>query len=182
MDRRTSQGDPMKQLVMVATLCCVAVGAGAQDTRARISLPGYQEAFPIEVATTEFSVDAPMRKTYDAIIAVFDDYGVPLTMADTIRWIVGNGLFSRRTTFAGGLMSHWVDCGEGSMGTPNADRYRLSLVLLALLDPDGPSKTRLRIGFIGSGVDDGSTNRAVSCGSRGALEIKMVDAIKKKLQ
>jgi hypothetical protein len=167
---------------MGAALCCAAVGAGAQETRARISLPGYQDAFPIETATTEFSVDAPIRKTYDAIVAVLGEYGVPLTMADTTRWIVGNGLFNRRTTFAGGLMSHWVDCGEGSMGTPNADHYRLSLVLLALLDPDGPSKTRLRIGFIGSGVDDGSTNHAVSCGSRGTLEIKMTEAIQKKLR
>jgi hypothetical protein len=171
----------MRRLLVAVALCCAQAGAGAQATRARIVLPGYRDPFPIEDATADFTVDASLRKTWDAVVAVFDDYGVPLTMADTVRWTVGNGLFNRRTTFAGALMSHWLDCGGASMGTPNADHYRLSLVLLALLDADGPSKTRLRIGFIGGGVDEAATSIAVSCGSRGTFEIKMFEAVKKKL-
>ena len=69
------------------------------------------------------------------------------------------------------------------IGVPNADSYRLTIMFIAFVDAQDPSHTQLRVGLVASGVPStGSRTAAVQCGSKGALEQKLVDLVQAHLK
>jgi hypothetical protein len=149
-------------------LCFLAASLAAQPTRARIGLPGFKDMFPIEDVTVPYTLDAPVG-------AAFDSLKVPVQVDDSAGGIIGNVKLSARTSFAGYRLSRLLDCGTTTMGQNNADSFRLTMVFLALLDPVDVSHARVRIGFIAGGEPiAGSRRDAVTCGSTGVIEAKLV--------
>lgn len=159
--------------LLSALLCIAALPLGAQRSRAVISLPGYLAPFRIEDVTMPYSFDASASRVYAAVKASFDDLKIPLMVDDTTARLVGNGKLEARGSFADIRLSRLFDCGASATGQ-NADTYRLSFVLLVLYDPDGPTRTKVQIGFIAGGHDIAGTSKvAVTCGSTGRLEEKI---------
>jgi hypothetical protein len=65
------------------------------------------------------------------------------------------------------------------MTGPNADNYRLDIAFVAIIDKDGATGTRLRVGAIGSGMDvAGNAKDPVACASSGLLESKLLEVVK----
>ena len=155
---------------------------GAQDTRARIGLPGYKNSFPIEDVASPFVLAASKPRAHEAIKAALAELGVPLDRDEPTGAIVGNQSTTARITFAGFRMSRVFDCGSSTMGL-NADSFRLSIVFLVLLDADSPTSTKVRIGVIGGGEPvGGSRGQAVQCASTGVLETRLMELAGKHLQ
>jgi hypothetical protein len=153
----------------------------AQQSRAVISLPGFREPFRIEDVAVPYDFDAPIGKVYGAIRASFADLKIPVIVDDSMSGIIGNGKLQASGVFADTRLSRLLDCGAGAI-QQNADTYRLSIVLLVLVDADSPTRTKARIGFIGGGQDLGGTSKgAVNCGSSGKFEERLQGLIAKHL-
>jgi hypothetical protein len=164
--------------ILFVLLCTVAATAQAQS-RARISLAGFKEPIAIEDVSTPFTIDASAGKTFAALRAAFGELKIPLDVVDSAGGLIGNAKLSGVSIFAGQRLGKLFDCGSSAGGANNADSYRLSIVLLALVDPAGANSTKMRIGFVASGKDiGGATKMAVTCGSTGALETKMAELVK----
>jgi|SRR5579862_3039047 len=161
---------------LLVTLCCATTVLTAQQTRARIGLPGYKDMFPIEDVTLPFTLDAPPARSYAAVKAAFADLKVPVEVDDSAGGIVGTQKTQARINFAGYKLSRLFDCGTRPMGGANADSFRITMVFLALLDADGVNRTKLRVGFVGGGEPvGGSAREAVVCSSSGVIEAKLVE-------
>ena len=167
---------------LLALSCIAALPLGAQQSRAVISLPGYLAPFRIEDVAVPYSFDAPASNVYSAVKASLAELKIPLTVDDTTARLVGNGRLEARASFADLRLSRLFDCGASATGL-NADTYRLSFVLLVLYDPDGPTRTKVQIGFIAGGQDlSGMSKAAVTCGSTGRFEEKVQGLITKHLR
>jgi hypothetical protein len=164
--------------ILVLLLGCVAATASAQS-RARVTLAGFREPIAIEDVSTPFTIDASAGKTFTALRTAFAELKIPLDVVDSAGGLIGNAKLSAVTMFAGQRLGKLFDCGASAGGSNNADSYRLSIVLLALVDANGANSTKLRIGFVASGTDiGGATKMAVTCGSSGALEGKLAELVK----
>lgn len=157
-------------------LCCATSLAAAQQTRARIALPGYRDMFAIEDVALPFTLNAPVDSAFSAVKAAFAELKIPVTVDDTDGWLLGNQKFTATGTLAGYRLSRVLDCGMRPMGGANADSFRLTIVLLALFDTDDGLHTKLRLGFAAGGEPVGGASRdAVTCGSTGVLEARIVE-------
>jgi hypothetical protein len=167
---------------LVFAFCCAATTLTAQQTRARIGLPGFKDQFPIEDVAIAFTLDAPVGRSYAAVKAAFADLKLPVDADDSVGGVVGKQRSSAQINFAGYRMSRIFDCGMSTMGQ-NADSFRLTIVFLALLDPVDASHTRLRVGVVAGGEPtSGPRGNAVQCGSTGVLEAKLVDLASRHLK
>lgn len=171
----------MRRLLLA--LCCAAASLPAQATRASIGLPGFVDRFPIEDVTILFTLNAPRGTSYAAVKAAFADLKIPLTVDDSSGGLVGNQRSLAQLNFAGYRMSRIFDCGEGGTVGPHADSYRLTIVVLALLDSVDASHTKLQVGVVaGATPPTGSRTDAVQCGSKGTLEAKLVELASARLK
>jgi len=166
----------------IALVCCFTAAAmEGQATRARITLPGYRDAFPIEDVATPFELNAPIARAYDAIKGAFDDLKVPLDVNDGSGAVVGNKNIHALVSFAGFRLSRIVNCGSSPIGQ-NADSFKVSLVLLALLDSTDAKHTKVRVGFVGGAEPiAGALRQGVQCGSTGLLEAKLIELASSRL-
>jgi hypothetical protein len=165
----------LASVVLAATL-------GAQETRARIRLPGFKEPFPIEDIVVPFELDAPFSQAFSAIAAAFEDMKLPVKISDKSQGLVGNTKIQALRDLAGNRLTHLLDCGSKSTGL-NAETYRISFVLLALLDSVDAGHTKIRVGFTaGAEPPGGSARDAVNCSSSGVLEQQLIDRAKLHLR
>jgi hypothetical protein len=171
----------MRRLLIV--LCFAGSSLAAQSTRASIGLPGFRDKFPIEDVVQPFTLDAPLRASFVALQAAFADLKLPLNVADTTTWILGQQRVAGQINYAGLRMSKIFDCGQSAQGLRNADTFRLLIVALALLDPIDATHTSVKIGVVAGGDPPGAPRgEAVSCGSTGTLEAKLMELAKTHLK
>jgi hypothetical protein len=171
----------MRRLLFV--LCCAGSSLAAQKTRASIGLPGWRDKFPIEDVVQPFTLDAPLQKSFVAVQAAFADLKLPVNVADTVAWMVGQQRVAAQVSYAGYRMSKVFDCGQSATAGENADTFRLLVVFLVLFDPVDASHTRLQVGLVaGADPPGGPHLNAVQCGSKGVLEDKLVEAAKNHLK
>jgi len=160
----------------------LAVSLGAQETRARIRLPGFKEPFPIEDVVVPFELNAAFSKAFAAVAAAFDDLELPVNISDKSQGLVGNTKIQALRDLAGNRLTRLLDCGSKSTGL-NAETYRISLVFLALLDSIDANHTKVRVGFTaGAEPPGGSARDAVNCSSSGVLEQQLIDLAKLRLR
>lgn len=156
--------------------------AEAQFARARVWPPGFTTQLALDTMTTPVELDAPFGKVYTATVAAFDEMKIPIETRDSVRGMVGNLAIKKSNSFAGAQLSRWMNCGQGMTG-PNADNFRVYLAIAALLDRvASTNRTMIRVAMVAGAQDmQGNSKDAVACGSSGALEAKVLDAIKKRV-
>ena len=167
---------------MLLLLLCAASTLAAQESRARIGLPGFKDIFPIEDVTVPYELNGSFGRSYAAVKAAFVELKLDLSVDDSVAGLLGNKKLSARVNFLGFPLSRLLDCGMTTMGQ-NADSFRLSIVFLALLDPIDATRTKLRLGFIAGGEPvSGPRRDAVTCGSTGVLESRLVQLASARLR
>jgi hypothetical protein len=172
-------------LLMLQATTTAAQGIGQQGRASldlRTRLPGYGTAVYMDTVGTGVEVAAPVAKAYVALVSVLNDWGVPVTVADTTTWTVGNLQYRKTRSLAGTPLSRFFRCGYGLDG-PNADNYQVTMAIVARLQPREPGFSTVRVG-IAAGAKSITAGNAdpVFCASEGKLEHRMIDAMKKKLE
>ena len=172
----------MRRCLWCVVLLLSASAAEAQFARARVWPPGYTTQLALDTMTTPIELDAPYGKVFTATIAAFDELKIPFDTRDSLRGMVGNLAIKKTGSFAGAQLSRWMNCGQGMTG-PNADNFRVYLAIAALLDRvAATNRTTIRVAMVAGAQDmQGNSKDAVPCGSSGALELKLLDAVKKRI-
>lgn len=159
------------------------VSVTAQDApHVRVILPGFGTPIAIDTILALTDHDAPPDRVWTAAARVFDDYRVATDIRDSLRRVVGATRYVKSSSMAGFTMSAVLECGS-SMTGPNADNFRITSALVAVVRPGPAGKTVLGIGFIGSGRDvRGSSTDPVKCASTGRLETDFAERVRKLLR
>lgn len=150
-----------------------AAPLAAQRQRAVVVVPGQLTQVISDTMGTPYRVPFPARKVYHALLAAYRELKVPLELQDSLGLRVGSATFHRTGTFAGGQISTWLGCGDGASG-PNADGYRVYMILSSTVEEDGPEGARIRTAYLAGAVSQsGAANQPMPCESTGRLEIRI---------
>lgn len=154
--------------------------AGAQPLRARVGLIAFEEALALDTLAIGYAVTAPPRTVMFALDDAFKAFDIPVTVRDSFDMVIGNVAYKRMHTFANAPASKSLNCGGDITGW-NADEMRLTIAILALVDPGKDGGTRIRIGMAASAEDViGQKRPPIRCVSSGRLEAAMAEFVKKR--
>jgi hypothetical protein len=118
-------------------------------------------------------------KVWAALIQVYADLGIPLTVADTQSHVIGALRVVQRKPVGGDRLSRLLECGMSSYGL-NADRYTVQLTALTAVQSVGERLTAIDTRVGGSASPNG-INSNVACASSGVLEEKVTSMLRKAL-
>ncbi len=164
----------------VLLMAITGTGAHAQSFRARVGLLGFEGPIALDTMAVEYAVTAAPGAVVRALDAAFKDFNIPMTFRDSAGGVVGNVAYKKTRSFANAQGSKWLNCGSGMTG-PNADEMRLTVALIALVDPGPAGSTKLRIGMAASAEDVvGQSRPVIPCGTTGRLEAAIAEFVKKQ--
>jgi hypothetical protein len=145
-------------------------------------LPGYQSAVALDSGGIDVTLPAPAGAVFFAARQVFFELKIPMPLADSARGYLINGRLIRMRSLANSPLSTFLNCGAGMTG-PNADTFRVTMAIAALIDATGPRTTRLRLNVLaGAESTEGVSKSAIACGSSGLLEDRIMKTIRVKIR
>lgn len=171
--------------------CCglVAAGCGAAGG----VRPGGRFEEPVRVEGT-YAMEVPLSRTGQAyatalpapperawaeLPAVYAQLEIPLDHADAAARRLGNeGWLARR--IEGERLSEYVDCGEGPLGAPHADRYEVRLAVASRVVPSGSAST-IETTVAGTARDRAVSGGSLPCFSTGTLEARIAALLQLRL-
>ena len=137
---------------------------------------------PLDSGGVDVVLAASAGAVFFAARQVFFELKIPMPMADSARGYLINGRFIKLRSLAGSPLSTYLNCGAGMTG-PNADAYRVTMAIAALVDPKGPTTSRLRLNvFAGAESTEGASKSAIPCASSGVLEDRVLRTIRAKIR
>lgn len=173
--------------VAVATIvinACTTSGAETSpspepETVTRVTRPDV-EVQPFEVSGRQTSVlGAPLSAAWQVLAEVYDDLGIPVTESDPVVHQLGNpGYRARR--IEGRRLSRYLECGF-RIGMPNADIFDVTLMVVTRLTPVADS-TRVVTTVNATAKPRGEAGSRVQCGSRGSLELRIVELLAERFE
>jgi len=169
-------------VIVLLALPAVSIAASAQsaglgpfDARAG----KFGSVIISEAARTPDTIAVPREKVWAALIQVYAELGISLTVADTESHVIGALRVAQRKPIGGQQLSRLLECGVSSYG-PNADRYAVQLTALSAVQSVGEGLTTIDTRVGGSASPNG-INSTVSCASSGVLEAKVTAMVRKAL-
>ena len=142
--------------------------AGAVRTT---TTPGAPEAFA-----------APEAKVWDALAAAYWSIGRTVNLSEPAGHRMGSSNFYRSGRMYGQPVSHFANCGDGMTG-PLADTRRVYFSVVTTATAVDATHTALVTGVSPTAVDiSGGSSDRISCGSTGALEAMLYDAVARQLR
>lgn len=166
---------------MACGLLVVASGVDAQRPTA-VRLPGHPGSMALDSGSVDVTLPASPGAVFFAARQVFFELQIPTPLADSARGYLINGRFIKLRSLAGFPLSTYLSCGSGMTG-PNADAYRVTMAVAALIDPTGQGTSRLRLTVLAGGENnEGVSKSAVACASTGLLEERILRTIRVKIR
>lgn len=145
----------------------------------RVNLPAYSDLVMLDSMRTETELSAAPERVYAGVLKAYFDLGIPTGNTDNKAGIIGSEKFERIHQLAGAPMSRSFSCGESANG-PNADSYRITIVVVVWVKPGKSGGSVLGIAVAASGADlSGSFRVPRPCASNGRIEQKILDAVEK---
>lgn len=167
-------------IVVIITLVTSAASSGQGIY---VTLSAWPSPVLLDSLRQDHRIAAHPGAVYSAVQQAFGDLGLPVANTDSKVGIIATGLFERSRRIADAAMARSFNCGDSSVGAPNADTYRLSIAVAAWVRPDTAGGTALGLAATASGVDaSGARRGAHGCFSTGGLEEKIVAAVNKRLR
>jgi len=173
--------------VAVATIvinACTTSGtetspAPEPETVSRVTRPDI-EVQPFDVSWRQTSVlGAPISAAWQVLAEVYDELGIPVTESDPVAHQLGNAGYRARR-IEGRRLSRYLECGF-RIGIPNADVFDVTLRVVTRLTPVADS-TRVFTTVDATGKPRGEAGSRVHCGSRGSLELRIVELLAERFE
>jgi hypothetical protein len=181
---------PRSLLLVAATAACASGGAPAPGPSGPITqsigVAGTSDRMTISsggAAPTIHAVNATPDRVWRVMPAVFDSLGVPLTRVDPAQRVIGNDGFKVRQRLRNVPLSRFLDCGQTQIG-PNADSYEVFITLLVQVRPtqDAVTASSLVTTFEASARPLTFSQGYSRCSTRGALEARLLEAVRAQLR
>lgn len=176
MNRRSFDG--ARTLTMIAVLTgCASSSTSSSTSRPETVYAGGAalRINPDNGATTKV-LDSPLDRVWLRLPAAYDSVGVPLTLMDPRRHVMGNEGFKVRQTLAKRRLSGYFECGSTQVG-PNADSYEVYLTVLTTLEADGPQRTKMTTAVTALAKPMQFAQEYSRCSSKSALESRISDIV-----
>lgn len=172
----------IRSSVLAAVLLSLIVVPGeAEAQRRRVALPLFGAQVVLDTIGPQYSIPAPKGKVFIASAMVLSNFGIETDVSDSVGGMIGSIGMVKSRRLGRTPLSVYLSCGSSMTGL-RADYYRVTMPLLLILDPQGADSTRLRIALVASAQDPtGTSNQPVLCGSTGALENQLRNAIEKQI-
>lgn len=172
----------MRSIVLLLALGACASAGTPEDTSSKptsiFTSPKTGTLIGDAPRPTMTSIAAPPATVWLATKKVFADLEIPVTVENEMTHKVGNTSFYKMRSIGGKPMTEIVNCGSGVDG-PKAASYRIYMLLLVSITPDGKGGTTLQTTFAASGQDimSGAGSDRIQCGSSGILELMINDRV-----
>ena len=170
-------------LLMLMAMSALATSASAQGA-ARVGpfdprAGRFSSVISSDPARAPDTLAVKSELVWAALIQVYGDLGIPLTVADTQNHVIGALRVAQNKPVGGQRLSRLLECGMSSYG-PNADRYSVQLTALSSVQSLGEKVTVIDTRVSGIASPNG-VNSPVGCASSGVLEERMTAMVKKAL-
>jgi hypothetical protein len=162
-----------RALRSLLALLPLALPAAAQRTRSVVVIPGQLTRVVTDTVGTPYPVPFPPAQAYRALQEVYAELKLPTVSRDSAQRLVDSEVFYRQGTLGGRQISTYLSCGEGMTG-PNADSYRVYMVIWSTIVPVEGERAALRTAFLAGAVNvtEGS-RQPMPCESTGRLEVRI---------
>jgi hypothetical protein len=159
--------------VFVLPLALLAAPLAAQRSRSVVVVPGQMTQVITDTLGTAYPVPFPAAHAYRALVGVFKDLKLSADVKDSAAGVLETNVFHRRGDLAGKQISTYLGCGDGITG-PNADHYRVYMVVMTRVEPKTENSSTIRTVLLGGAVNVAEGMRQpMACESTGRFEIRM---------
>jgi len=123
------------------------------------------------------AIPKPVDEAYAAMLLAYQKLGITTTANDPDNRRVGNLAVTVVHRLNGEDLSRYFECGRDALGTPRADRYRITFSVMSTVAADGPTAANVQTMVTAHGTDPGGGSD-VYCSTTGHLELELVKAAK----
>jgi hypothetical protein len=154
-----------------ATAPSAGSGSASLPTQAIGTSEGIQINTSAEVRVIASDIAAPVDRVFSVLPAVYQQLGIQAGTDPARRSVTGATSFTRR--FMGEPATRFLDCGQGSFGTPIASQYTIRMTVSTTVNPGTGDaagsrlETRVEARAFSS---DGANSVAAQCRTEGRLE------------
>jgi hypothetical protein len=126
------------------------------------------------------AIDHPVNRVWDALPAVFDSLGLPISEHDPANHIIGIAGMKAHKQLGKTSLAKYIDCGS-AQGYPSAETYDIQLSVRTQVESHDKNATTIGTVVEAVGRPMAFSGEYVRCSSRGALEEAIVDELKRQL-
>lgn len=122
----------------------------------------------------------PIDKVWRALPGVYDSLGIPLTMLDATKHVIGNEGMKIRQRLKDVALSKYIDCGQAQIG-PSADSYDVFLTVTSLVRATSPTETEVATTVEAQAKPITFAQEYSRCSSKGTIETKVASILSARL-
>jgi hypothetical protein len=125
-------------------------------------------------------IDYPVNRVWDALPAVFDSLGLPISEHDPANHIIGISGMKAHKQLGKTSLAKYIDCGS-AQGYPSAETYDIQLSVRTQVEARDKNATTIGTVVEAVGRPMAFSGEYVRCTTKGALEETIVEAVKRQL-
>jgi hypothetical protein len=160
---------------------CVSVGPSPQRTGELRDVVQTEDGLVLRT-TPDYAIKGglakPLDESFADMLIAYEKLGIQTTTNDSGAHTVGNMQVTALHRLNGEDLSRYFECGRDGLGTPRADRYRITFTVISTLSKDGPNATKVETLVTARGTDPGGNGSDVYCSTTGRLENELVKIAK----
>ena len=130
--------------------------------------------------TGAVTVRASVGDVWEALIATYEELGIPLTTRDVPTLTLGNGELRVRRRLGTVSLVTYIDCGD-TQGGRSAETYEVVLSIYSQIQSVAPNTNRVRSSFQSMGRPVAIASDYRRCRSTGGLEKRFGELLRKHL-
>jgi hypothetical protein len=123
----------------------------------------------------------PVDQVWRVLPAVFDSLGIPVTLLEPARRVIGNPGFKAHRRLGAAALSRYIDCGQ-AQSFPSADTYDVHLAVHTQLSAGDAGTATVATMLQASARPMSYGGDYARCSSKGTLESAIATAVKGRLQ
>jgi hypothetical protein len=127
------------------------------------------------------TIAAPVSRIWDALPAVYETLGLPITDRNVQAHSMGTTSFMVRRRLGDAPLSRYLDCGD-TQGSPSANSYEVVLSVATSLTPATNDSTAVSTNVTAMARPVFVSGEYVNCGSTRALEKRFFDLLSVELR
>jgi len=171
---------------VVLSACASGGAADTSPTRTVRVVDGSGGTVQLSTApsrdlTAAATLAYPHDQVWRALPAVYDALGIPVSELSTAASTIGNPGFRARRRLGDVPLIRYLECGRTQDG-PNAETYELHVSIVTQVRPADAMTTTVATTLQATARPVGVAGNSVQCVTKGDLESRIVQQLRRQLQ